>query len=54
MSAEQENLRQTISDFIADPMCEADEAAWERHLQTYNELLAEVKDVQEKLDNLRE
>ena len=54
MSAEQENLRQTISDFIADPMCEADEAAWERHLQTYNELLAEVKDLQKKLDNLRE
>ena len=47
MSAEQENLRQTISDFIADPMCEADEAAWERHLQTYDELLAEVKRLRE-------
>jgi hypothetical protein len=43
MNAEQENLRQTIFDFIADSMCEADEEAWERHLQTYDELLAEVK-----------
>ena len=42
-NAEQENLRQTISDFIADPMCEADEAAWQRHLNTFESLLAENK-----------
>ena len=48
-NAEQENLRQTISDFIADPMCEADEAAWQRHLDTFDSLLAEVKRSQHEL-----
>ena len=37
--AERENLRCLILDFIADPMCDEDEAAWKRHLQTYDELL---------------
>jgi len=38
-----ENMRLLFLDFIADPMCEEDEAAWKRHLNTYDELLAEVK-----------
>ena len=38
-----ENMRQLFLDFIADPMCENDEAAWKRYLNIYDELLAEVK-----------
>ena len=43
-----ENMRLLFLDFIADPMCEEDEAAWKRHLNTYDELLAEVKQLREK------
>ena len=43
-----ENLRILILDFIANPMCEEDEAAWKRHLNTYDELLAEVKRLREQ------
>lgn len=50
MSEDREQLRITILDFIADPMCEEDEAAWKRHLNTYDELLAEVKRLREELD----
>jgi len=42
-----QNMRQLLLDFIADPMCEEDEAAWKRHLNTYDELLAEVKRLRE-------
>ena len=38
-----ENMRLLFLDFIADPMCEEDEAAWKSYLDTYDELLAEVK-----------
>jgi len=38
-----ENMRQLFLDFIADPMCENDEAAWKRYLNTYDELLAKVE-----------
>tara|TARA_B100000073_G_C23331212_1_gene410826 strand:- start:117 stop:368 length:252 start_codon:yes stop_codon:yes gene_type:complete len=38
---EYQNMRQLLLDFIADPMDEEDEAAWKRHLNTYDELLAE-------------
>tara|TARA_R100000458_G_C8170063_1_gene170909 strand:- start:372 stop:659 length:288 start_codon:yes stop_codon:yes gene_type:complete len=38
-----ENMRQLFLDFIADPMCEEDETAWKSCLNTYDELLAEVK-----------
>ena len=48
MSEDREQLRITILDFIADPMCEEDEAAWKRHLNTYDELLEEVKRLHEK------
>jgi hypothetical protein len=49
MSEDREQLRITILDFIADPMCEEDEAAWKRHLNTYDELLAEVKRLREEV-----
>tara|TARA_R110002012_G_scaffold106893_2_gene248472 strand:- start:2255 stop:2485 length:231 start_codon:yes stop_codon:yes gene_type:complete len=49
MSEDREQLRITILDFIADPMCEEDEAAWKRHLNTYDELLAEVKRLRKQL-----
>ena len=41
-----ENMRQLFLDFIADPMCEEDETAWKSCLNTYDELLAEVKRLQ--------
>jgi len=44
-----ERMRQLLLDFIADPMDEEDEAAWKRHLNTYDELLAEVKQLREEL-----
>ncbi len=47
-----ENMRQLFLDFIADPMCEEDETAWKRHLNTYDELLAEVKRLREALTTL--
>ena len=47
---EYQNMRQLLLDFIADPMDEEDEAAWERHLNTYDELLAEVKRLREELE----
>ena len=37
-----ESMRRLFLDFIADPMCEEDEAAWKSYLNTYDELLAEV------------
>ena len=49
MSEDRELLRMTILDFIADPMCEEDEAAWKRHLNTYDQLLAEVKRLREEV-----
>ena len=44
-----ENMRQLFLDFIADPMCEDDEAAWKRYLNTYDELLAEVKELRRQI-----
>ena len=49
MSEDREQLRITILDFIADPMCEEDKEAWKRHLNTYDELLAEVKRLREEV-----
>ena len=45
-----ENMRQLLLDFIADPMDEEDEAAWKRHLNTYDELLAEVERLRKDRD----
>ena len=47
-----QNMRQLLLDFIADPMDEEDEAAWKRHLNTYDELLAEVKRLRGLLDEI--
>ena len=44
-----ESMRQLFLDFIADPMCEEDEAAWKRYLNTYDDLLAEVERLRERL-----
>ena len=44
-----ERMRQLFLDFIADPMCEEDEAAWKRYLNTYDDLLAEVERLRERL-----
>ena len=44
-----EHMRQLFLDFIADPMCEEDEAAWKRYLNTYDDLLAEVERLRERL-----
>ena len=44
-----ETMRQLFLDFIADPMCEEDEAAWKRYLNTYDDLLAEVERLRERL-----
>ena len=49
--AEYQNMRQLLLDFIADPMDEEDEAAWKRHLNTYDELLAEVKRLREGIQD---
>ena len=47
-----QNMRQLLLDFIADPMDEEDEAAWKRHLNTYDELLAEVERLRKDRDLL--
>ena len=44
-----ERMRQLFLDFIADPMCEEDEAALKRYLNTYDDLLAEVERLRERL-----
>lgn len=54
IDAERENLRQLFLDFI-DNQPDDDEDwddtdAWKRYLQTYDELLSEVKRLQERLD----
>ena len=43
------NLRRLILDFIADPMCDEDEAAWKGHLLTYDSLLAEINSLRRKV-----
>ena len=47
-----ERMRQLFLDFIADPMCEEDEAAWKRYLNTYDDLLAEVERLRKDRDLL--
>ena len=47
-----ESMRQLFLDFIADPMCEEDEAAWKRYLNTYDDLLAEVERLRKDRDLL--
>ena len=54
IDTERENLRQLFLDFI-DNQPDDDEDwddtdAWKRYLQTYDELLSEVKRLQERLD----
>ena len=44
-----ERMRQLFLDFIADPMCEEDEAAWKRYLNTSDDVLADVERLRERL-----
>lgn len=52
MTDKYENMRLLFLDFIADPMCEEDEAAWKRHLNTYDELLAEIKQLRKAIADI--
>jgi hypothetical protein len=44
------DLRMLITDFVNDAFNPEDEAAWLRHLKTYDDLLAEVERLRDRLD----
>lgn len=44
------DLRMLITDFVNDAYSPEDEAAWLRHLKTYDDLLAEVERLRDRLD----
>ena len=46
-----QNLRQLILDFIDTASDDEDERAWQRHLETYEALLEEVKRLRKELEN---
>lgn len=56
MDTERENLRQLFLDFIdTQPDDEWDDTdAWKRYLQTYDDLLAEVEQLQKELEESKE
>jgi len=52
IDTDREDLRLLIIEFNDGPMGCADDFAWRRHLKTYEGLLAEVKELRERVATL--